>query len=803
MRPPLSASTPARVTPAAPPPAPSAALRIATTALGACAVGCAGFVVIGKAPFNLFFWLGALAFAAVAMLDRGVFGRGLREPVVLGGLALFLLYAASLAWTTAPPGVALGQLSSYRVLLMPMIFLPVLAVPAWRERALRALLASSCIVLVLSLAQWLHPLPFAAATRDPLGLATRDAYVFSDRIRQAIQLGPLLLCAAAAALFGLGPGPGRRARLLAAALAAVVAIDMLFLLKGRTGALVFAGLAVFLLHARFGRRGLSIGLGVVALVLVLMLASGSRLGATWVEIEAYLQHGANNATGERLEMWRNALQMFAADPLLGGGIESYPFRSEAMYAQKARVPLQVYHDPHQEFLYVAAELGLAGLLLLVGGLVGVWRIAARFDPRWTRLARGFVVIFVAAGLANCLLNIGWTGYLFGLLLALVAGRHALYRAGVEGDGTTRARDARSFVILRHDNLGDVALALPMAGLLKRAVPGCTVRFAVRRYARDVAAASRHVDDVIVVTDAAGFERDLRALRPDAIVFAFPSRELARAAARAGVPVRVGTARRWFHWVWATHRPFVRRKGSSLHEAQLNLALLAPFVDDPALPLEALWPLAGLAPDGAGADGAGPDGAGPDVAGADRSADPPAWPLRPGVSNVLLQVRSNGNGKEWPLRHYVSLVRAMPADRYHFIVNGTPAEGDALRAAAPALFALPQVTDATRGFPIPDLMRVLPRLDAVLSNSTGPMHLAALSGAPTIGLFVDLPGMDPVRWGPLGPRATALQAPREACVRCPRGAPECPCMAAIDVERVAAALQAATARRAGADISRAG
>lgn len=782
MRPLLSPSTPARPAAAVPPPAPSAALRVATTLLGACAVGCATFVVIGKAPFNLFFWLGVLAFVAVAVIDRGTIGRGLREPVVVGGVLLFGLYAASLAWTTAPREVALGQLSSYRVLLMPMIFLPVLALPAWRERAWRALLVSSCIVLVLSLVQWVHPMPFAAATRDPLGLATRDAYVFSDRIRQAIQLGPLLLCAAAVALFGARSG--RPGRVLAAGLAAVVAIDLLFLLKGRTGVLVFAGLAVFLLHARFGRRGLAIGLGVVLLALALLLASGSRLGATWIEIEAYLQHGANNATGERLEMWRNALRMFAADPLLGGGIESYPFRSEAMYLEKGRVPLQVYHDPHQEFLYVAAELGLAGLLLLVGGLVGVWRIAGRFDPRWARLARGFVVIFVTAGLANCLWNIGWTGYLFGLLLALVAGRHALHRAGVEGDGTRHARDARSFVILRHDNLGDVALALPMAGMLKRAIPGCTVRFAVRRYARDVAAASRHVDDVIVVTDAAAFERDLRALQPDAIVFAFPSRELARAAARAGVPIRVGTARRWFHWPWATHRPFVRRKGSSLHEAQLNLALLAPFVDDPVLTREALWPLAGLAPE-AGAPGR-----------ASGASDPPGWPLRPGVSNVLLQVRSNGNGKEWPLRHYVSLVRALPADRYHFIVNGTPAEGDALRAAAPGLFALPQVTDATRGFPIPDLMRVLPRLDGVLSNSTGPMHLAALSGAPTVGLFVDLPGMDPARWGPLGPRATALRAPRDACVQCPRGASECPCMAALGVDRVAAALEAATARRLG-------
>lgn len=350
----------------------------------------------------------------------------------------------------------------------------------------------------------------------------------------------------------------------------------------------------------------------------------------------------------------------------------------------------------------------------------------------------------------------------------------------------RPSHARRFVIVRQDNLGDVALALPMAGLLKRAVPDCHVAFAVRGYARDVVTASRHVDAALVFDGPDGFERALREHRPDAVILAMPSRSLARAAARARVPVRVGTARRWYHWLWCTHRPFVRRKGSTLHEAQLDLQLLAPFVADVDLPRDALWPLAGLAPHDSAA-------ARPPAA-EDPPGRAPGWPLRPGVANLLLQVRSNGNGKEWPLEHYVALVRRLPPERVNAIVNGTPAEGDALRAAAPELFALPQVTDATRGFPIAALMAALPRMDAVLSNSTGPMHLAALSGAPTVGLFVDLPGMDAARWGPLGPDVRAVVAPRSACVRCPRGAARCPCMAAIDVDTVLRALPPRVAGR---------
>jgi ADP-heptose:LPS heptosyltransferase len=184
--------------------------------------------------------------------------------------------------------------------------------------------------------------------------------------------------------------------------------------------------------------------------------------------------------------------------------------------------------------------------------------------------------------------------------------------------------------------------------------------------------------------------------------------------------------------------------------------------------DAIWPLAGLTQ-------------------AEDVLKDVQWPLRAAVFNVLLQIRSNGHGKEWPADRYVELVSVLPKDRFHFIVNGTPSEGTWLRTRVPELFELSNVTDATSGFPVGELVRMLPQFDGVVANSTGPMHLAALSGVPTLGLFVPVQGMDPQRWGPLGARAEILVAPSAACVRCAAGVPRCPCMDAIDVERVAGVL----------------
>ncbi|MEI7444593.1 MAG: O-antigen ligase family protein, partial [Burkholderiales bacterium] len=254
--------------------------------------------------------------------------------------------------------------------------------------------------------------------RDP------DVYVFSDRIRQTIQLALLLLWAAGIAVLERGLAP--RWRRAAALLAIATGVQMLVMLQGRTGWLTGLGVLLFVLHARTGWKGLAAGAAAAAVVVAAVVSGGmagpARVAGTLGEIRDYREQGTSNATGERIEMWSNAARMFASSPLVGHGIESYPTLSARMYGEKGRVPLAIYHDPHQEFLYVGAELGLAGLLLLVGGLVALWRRAGRFGDRWTWIVRGAVVIYVAAGLANCLINVGWTGYFFGLLLALAAGR---------------------------------------------------------------------------------------------------------------------------------------------------------------------------------------------------------------------------------------------------------------------------------------------------------------------------------------------------------------------------------------------
>jgi ADP-heptose:LPS heptosyltransferase len=98
-----------------------------------------------------------------------------------------------------------------------------------------------------------------------------------------------------------------------------------------------------------------------------------------------------------------------------------------------------------------------------------------------------------------------------------------------------------------------------------------------------------------------------------------------------------------------------------------------------------------------------------------------------------------------------------------------------------------------------LAGVLARLDVFLSADTGPMHLAAAVGTPTVGIFGP---SDPRRWGPLGPHVRVVRVGiwcspcnliRNPPARCRGHVPDCLTAVTPDMV-VAAALDVAAEGR---------
>ena len=143
---------------------------------------------------------------------------------------------------------------------------------------------------------------------------------------------------------------------------------------------------------------------------------------------------------------------------------------------------------------------------------------------------------------------------------------------------------KKFALIRSDRIGDLVLSLPVAEAIKDAVPDAYVAFVVSPYNAAIARACPFVDEVIEYAEKAdrlgGLARLTRRFRSgafDAAIFLRPTLRAALAALLAGVPVRVGTAYRFYSLLFNRRVPEHRRHAEK-HEREFNLALLASAID---------------------------------------------------------------------------------------------------------------------------------------------------------------------------------------------------------------------------------
>jgi heptosyltransferase-3 len=333
----------------------------------------------------------------------------------------------------------------------------------------------------------------------------------------------------------------------------------------------------------------------------------------------------------------------------------------------------------------------------------------------------------------------------------------------------------TFLISRTDAIGDVVLTLPVVGWLKQQHPGCRVVLIGRSYTAAVAAACPWVDDFLNVDElsklaAATQVARLKSYAATAIIHVFPNKLLARLARQAGIPVRIGTRNRLFHWLTCNRLVALSRRHSPLHEAQLNLQLLKPLGYSQPLELSAVAPLVHLQA---------------------------AVPLRPelqqllaarqpGQLNVILHPRSRGSAREWGLAHFGQLAQQLYTAGHRVFISGTADEGAELAVAN--WFREHEkylAADLTGQLALPEFIAFIAAADGLVAGSTGPLHLAAALGRHALGLYPPIRPMHPGRWAPLGPHAEYLVFDRPNCQDCRVQPTDCSCIKAIEVATVAA------------------
>ena len=137
-----------------------------------------------------------------------------------------------------------------------------------------------------------------------------------------------------------------------------------------------------------------------------------------------------------------------------------------------------------------------------------------------------------------------------------------------------------------------------------------------------------------------------------------------------------------------------------------------------------------------------------------------WNLR-GERWVALQPGARWLNKRWPVEHFAEAVRLCAAEfpDTRFAILGSAGErdlGETIARAVPG-----RCLNLAGGVSLPEMIEWLRLCEVLVSNDTGPMHVAAALGKPVVALFGPT---DPRRTGPYGQIRRALQF-RAPCVPC--------------------------------------
>ncbi len=290
---------------------------------------------------------------------------------------------------------------------------------------------------------------------------------------------------------------------------------------------------------------------------------------------------------------------------------------------------------------------------------------------------------------------------------------------------------RALVVCNGGGIGDVFLATPVMRALRQRYEHITALTQPGHQA----VISPHVADE-VWTDTGNLldlVNRLRAGNFDAAIVTWATARNAYALALARIPERVGQARRLYSPLFTKQIALASESGDhTTHWVEFLLDYARALgCDGPIQPLSLV----------------------------DTNARSTAtlllgkYELSSGEYIILHSTRGIARERAgWPFSAFARLTLGL-RERFArpVLLTGSAAEAPALNGIARRTGAINLAGETT----LPVFAALAEQAKLVIAMDSGPMHLAAATGAPTLGLFLMRPD-EPARWHPLGPRTAVVR-----------------------------------------------
>lgn len=322
------------------------------------------------------------------------------------------------------------------------------------------------------------------------------------------------------------------------------------------------------------------------------------------------------------------------------------------------------------------------------------------------------------------------------------------------------------------HLGDLTLTTPFLHVLRKAAPDAHIAYLVDEKLKDVVLHNPNIDEVLTI-DKKGKDNNIKALckaadmiskkKFDVLINLHPNERCSFIDFWAKVPVKVGFSHFLFH-------PFltkVTRLNRKMHAADMYIDVLAQLgVKDLSNNGLEIFP--------------GED---------DKKAASDFWQekqVAAGDQLVGFNIGSAVKTKRWAPERFAQVADALAAQGYKTVFfGGSMDEGMVKEATA---FMTTKAIIATGCFTIGQLAAAMKRCSLIITNDSGPMHVAISQKVPIVAMYGP---SSPKLYGPYTAKATIVTAV-PPCTGCAKGMKhECDdmqCMTRLTVEQVIEAAE---------------
>jgi len=331
------------------------------------------------------------------------------------------------------------------------------------------------------------------------------------------------------------------------------------------------------------------------------------------------------------------------------------------------------------------------------------------------------------------------------------------------------KEPGNILIVRTDRIGDLILTLPLAGMIKEQYPDSKVSFLVRDYTKNILRHHPYIDEVLVLKEDngdVGLFDNINLIKErnfDNCIVVYPRFKISLIIFLSRVKNRIGTGYRWYSFLF-NKKVYEHRKNAERHELEYNLNLL-----------EKLGIKNSVAESNVGYD----------LQVDERSLNNVTKMLLDEKLDlqkpiIIIHPGSGGSSVDLPMLKFAELVSKLDDDDdYQIILTGSINEIELCNN----IKSSDKVKNLAGAFNLDELTALISKSVLFVSNSTGPIHIAAALGIYTVGFYPKIISCSKKRWGPYTNKKLVYE-PQIDCKNCTREQCEkLNCMDSIDMTKV--------------------